>query len=294
MSSEILVVGSVAFDVIFSIGHDFRTAIPIENGEIRNFNAVFMANAKNEFEGGTAGNIAYWLGQRGATSTVFSAVGEDYTEKGYRQKLARLNAETRGHVGKYTAHAYMISDPLHQQIIIWQPNDYALNEEQSLREAFSPEELAAFRFAIFSAGTPASILRHLSEFRTFNQSATVIFDPGQITHLFEAADFQLCAANANIVVGNNIEFTYFRKFGLPGNVITIETFGEKGADITENGQIRHIEAIKPQQVVETTGAGDAFRAGILLGLSQNKPLAEAVQIGTELGAECVALPSGQR
>jgi hypothetical protein len=71
MDAKVLVVGSLAFDVIFSIPHDFRQSIPLEDGRIRNFNASFVADGKKEFPGGTAGNIAYWLGTQHVSSAVF-------------------------------------------------------------------------------------------------------------------------------------------------------------------------------------------------------------------------------
>ncbi len=293
MTPSVLVVGSIAFDIIFSIEHDFRQSIPVENGEIRNFNAVFMANEKTEFPGGTAGNIAYWLGQKYVRSSIFSAVGKDFDDKGYRTRLQNFGAEVRGTIGSFSAHAYMISDPLHQQIIIWQPNAYIENKAQQLADFYSPVELGAFEIAIFAAGTPDSIEAHMREFKKANPQAKIIFDPGQITHTFEKAGFQKCCDLSDIIVGNDIEFSFFRKMGLPKDITTIETFGAKGVTITENNIETKVTAVKAEKVVETTGAGDAFRAGLISGLLHGLSLPEAAAIGAELGAECVALPSGQ-
>ncbi len=293
MTPPVLVVGSIAFDIIFSIEHDFRQSIPVEDGEIRNFNAVFMANEKTEYPGGTGGNIAWWLGQKYVRSSVFSAVGKDFETKGYRHRLHDCGAETRGDIGTFSAHAYMISDPLHQQIIIWQPNTYLQNKTQKLLEYYSPAELQSFEIGIFAAGTPDSIAKHMAEFRAVNPQATILFDPGQITHIFDAGGFKQCAELADIIVGNNIEFTYFREFGLPEDIIQIQTFGAEGIEITANGNTQRVPAVETEKVVETTGAGDAFRAGLMSGLLQKLTMAEAVQLGAELGAECVAMPSGQ-
>lgn len=293
MTPSVLVVGSIAFDIIFSIEHDFRKSIPVENGEIRSFNASFMANEKTEFPGGTAGNIAWWLGQKYVRSSVFSAVGEDFDSKGYRRRLQSRGAEVRGKTGNFSAHAYMISDPLHQQIIIWQPNAYLENKTQKLSEYYSSAELESFEVAIFAAGTHDSIPAHMAEFRTANPKATIIFDPGQITHTFEKEELAQCCRLADILVGNDIEFKHLRTLGLPHDIITIETFGAKGVTIVENGNETKIPAVTAEKVVETTGAGDAFRAGLISGILHGMSLPEAAQIGAELGAECVALPSGQ-
>lgn len=345
MNSKTLVVGSLAFDIIFSIPGDFRKSIPLVNGEIRNFNATYVANEKKEFPGGTAGNIAFWLGQVSSgrdgdggkiSSTIFSAWGKDISLKGYRQKLEKLGARLAGPEGEHTAHAYIVSDQLHQQLIIWQPNAYEKNETSSLTDFLSQEEISGFKYAIFSAGTPSSIEKHLKEFRAINSSAVVILDPGQISQFFTKEGFEKCCELSDILVGNNIEFQYYAGYGIPENIITIETLGALGADIkipVADGasETIHVDALKVENVVETTGAGDAFRAGVLASLAEDEALTEeganlaeegaltedsltadslpagslkvasltpaslkkAVEKGVLLGAECVKIPSAQ-
>ena len=294
MSSKILVVGSVAFDVIFSIPQDFRDSIPLENGKIRNFNATYIANEKQEFPGGTAGNIAFWLGQQEIKSDVFTAWGKDFSQKGYKQKLTDLGQKIHGTAGLFTAHAYMVSDPIHQQLIIWQPNAYELNETQKLADAFSDEKLASFEYAIFSPGSPASMVKQMQELREKNKTAKIILDPGQVSPFFGAENFAQASAVADILIGNDIEFTHFKKYGINNHLIQIETLGERGVRLKLNKDYDEVfVAEKVNKVVETTGAGDAFRAGLLTKLSQNKNWEEAIKNGCKFGAKCVQLPSGQ-
>lgn len=94
-------------------------------------------------------------------------------------------------------------------------------------------------------------------------------------------------------MGNDIEFRHFRSFGIPEGKTTIETCGARGATLTENGIQTHIPAEVVTNVVETTGAGDAFRAGFLAGLSHGKTLPESITLGCSWGAKCVQLPSAQ-
>jgi adenosine kinase len=293
MDAKVLVVGSLAFDVIFSIPHDFRQSIPLEDGRIRNFNASFVADGKKEFPGGTAGNIAYWLGTQHVSSAVFSAFGKDFWEKRYEQKLKKIGCTVRGNIGDHTAHAYLISDPLHQQLIIWQPNAYAINELQDLLDFYREEELKNFQCAIFAAGTPKSITKHLSEFRAHNPNATVIFDPGQMTPLFEKEGYWECCKKSDILIGNDIEFIHFKKWGIPEHITEIETRGELGVRLKKDGEEKNYPAEKVENVVETTGAGDAFRAGFIAGITKGHSFDEAIDLGTRLGARCTRLPSGQ-
>ena len=296
-SKETLVVGSLAFDVMFSIPQDFRQSIPLQNGQIQEFNATYIANRKNEYPGGTAGNIAAWLGYKQHPVSVFSAWGVDLKDKGYEASLKAMGHELKGDVGNFTAHCYNVSDPIHQQLVIWQPNHYEQNENQSLSDYYSDEEIKNFKFAIFAAGTPASIQKHMAEFRAINTEATVLFDPGQVSPFFDPVGFKACVALSDIVIGNQVEAEHFERYmqGFwPPNLTQIITLGGKGVSFRETGKNWESKsAIRVDEILDTTGAGDAFRAGILLGLSQEQSLPEALALALELGAKSVTLPNPQ-
>ncbi|MDH3324347.1 MAG: PfkB family carbohydrate kinase [Candidatus Peregrinibacteria bacterium] len=295
--TKILIVGSVAFDVIFSIPEDFRKSIPLENNEIRNFNATYIANQKQEFPGGTAGNIAFWCGHQDVPCSVLSAWGKDFEQKKYSKKLEQLKVDTRGNVGDFTAHAYMVSDPLHQQLIIWQPNAYEQNETQKLSDHFSNKEIENFEIAIFSAGSPSSIKKHLTEFRKKNKKAKIILDPGQVSQFFDGKDFSELCKKSDILIGNDIEFQHFKNYFTepPQNLKMIETLGDKGVKLHDpkNNLEEIFTAEKVAKVVETTGAGDAFRAGFITKLLETNNYELAIKNGVHFGAKCVKLPSGQ-
>ncbi|NCP67093.1 hypothetical protein GW756_03500 [bacterium] len=295
---KILVAGSLAFDVMFSIPNDFRQSIPLKNGTIDHLNATYVANQKSEYPGGTAGNIAAWLGEVGGTSSIFSAWGTDLETKGYQAKLESKGHELKGRIGGFTAHCYNVSDPLHQQIVIWQPNFYEANKTQSLSEFYSPEKLQNFKQAIFSAGTPDSILKHMTEFRAANKEAQVIFDPGQVSPFFTEEQFRACVSLSDIIIGNRVEAEHFERYMhnfWPEAVTQITTLGADGVSyqVGRNSVRKNIPAINATKVLETTGAGDAFRAGLIYALSQSQTLEEALNLGNTLGVKSVELDSPQ-
>lgn len=295
---EILVVGSLAFDVMFSVPNDFRQSIPLNNGEIKHFNATYIADRKKEYPGGTAGNVAAWLGQEGLAVSLFSAWGEDLKSKGYQAKLEALGHELKGDIGEFTAHCYNVSDPWHQQLVIWQPNHYEANHTQTLASHYSAAALKQFKYALFAAGTPDSITQHMKELRTLNASVFIVFDPGQVSPFFTADQFKQCVELSDLVIGNQVEAEYFERYmqGLwPTNPIRVTTLGAKGVSYKEpdNDLFLTVPAPSVEKVLETTGAGDAFRAGLLYGLHQGWPLAKALVKGAELGAASVELPHPQ-
>ncbi len=293
-SPSILLAGSVAFDIIFSIPHDFRDGfLQGEEGQ-RSFSASYVANGKQEFFGGNAGNIAHWLARTNTRASIITAYGKDFEQKGYKSRLENYGHEIRGYTGDFSAHAYMVSDPLHQQMIIWQPNAYDAFYSQKLTDHYSKEELAAFAFAVFSPGLPNSFLAHLQEFRTFNKNATVFFDPGQVTNLFSEDTFIECCTLADYLVLNDMELKLVAGFQIPEHVTVIETLGENGVRLLRNEKLQEFVANPVNNVVESTGAGDAFRAGLLAELANRNSIEQAIQLGMQYGAECVQLPSGQQ
>ncbi len=300
MSKKIFIAGSLAFDIIFSIPEDFKKSIPLQNGKLKKFNASYTANNKREYPGGTAGNIAYWLGKNKIKSVILSAWGRDLYQKKYGRKLENIGAELKGFEGEYSANAYIISDPLHQQLTIWQPNCYNEINNIKITDYIQKSDLQNFEHAIFSAGTPDSIKKHLEEFRQVNKKAKIIFDPGQVSQFFSQKNFLKCIEIADIIIGNEIEWNYFENFlknlkinPFQKDKILITTLGENGVNIYNKKEEIHLEALKVKKIAETTGAGDAFRAGLLTGLNQNLTIQEAAKIGIKLGAECVMLNSGQ-
>ena len=67
----------------------------------------------------------------------------------------------------------------------------------------------------------------------------------------------------------------------------IKTLGENGLDIHTQGKIDHVEALKDLKIVDSTGCGDAFRAGFIHGYINGKNLIEASKIGCKVAAAAI-------
>ncbi len=292
---NILVVGSIGIDMIFSVLNSIKDSIHIKNGILQKQNLMFTANDKKEYFGGTGGNISYGLGLLGAKPLLLSLAGKDFTVN-YEKHLKNIGVDLRVYVNKFgfTATFYGITDAIGEQIGIWQPNSYGKIDSLNLTKNISKDELKNISFAIFSPGTPKSILKHLKEFKKYcGKDANAIFDPGQVSVYFKKEDLKKCLDLADLLIANETEFSLIQKIlgaNLKQYLILkkknyIETKGANGSEVYWDGEKIHVGIVKPKKIAEPTGAGDAYRAGLLYGLSKKLPIKDACLLGAKMASK---------
>mgnify|MGYP001606354103 FL=1 len=301
-----LVVGSVAFDLIFGIHGKIQDEILVEkNGKLGRQNLMFTAKTREHFWGGTGGNIAYGLGLLKAKPILFSLAGADFEGSGFGPHLKRAGVDSRVVIDKkgWTAVFYGMSDELGQQIGVYQPNAYEKIDSLSLAKTISPKDCSELGVAIFSAGTGKSIYRHMKETRVrCGKEITIIFDPGQVISVFyDKTLLERTLALADIFIGNEVECRQLQtilgyshsKLLARGLSAVIETLGEQGSVIYERGRTTRISATRARKIVEATGAGDAYRAGLIAKLLEGKNLKEACEFGSKIAALSIGKRGGQ-
>ncbi|MDB5204459.1 MAG: sugar kinase ribokinase family protein [Candidatus Taylorbacteria bacterium] len=306
-TSHILVSGSLVFDTIFELGSSIKDQVRIENGIASKQNLMFTAREKEIYFGGTAGNICFGLGLLNQSSFALSVVGKDFAD--YSAWLKNNKAEFRGKLDKdgYTATFFGMTDTNKDQLGIFQGGSYNKHiGSLSLSSNFSNTELAQIKCAIFSPGTAKSITKQISEFSKINSNAFVIFDPGQMLAIdFTEESLIKSLKNSDILIVNDSEFSYLKNsFGINlekifslGVSYIIETKGTEGSILYEmiDGEISEtkIKTPKVKKVVDPTGAGDAYRAGIIYGIVNDLDIKESMILASKLGAECVKQRGGQ-
>jgi adenosine kinase len=281
-----------------------RDAVSVKDGKAGKQNLMFTAHEKEEYFGGTAGNIAYGLGLLKVKPVVASVVGKDFGE--YYSHLKHLGAELRILKDEkgYTATFYGMTDSIHEQIGIFQPNSYGKHIEGiPLSRLLKSGDWKDIRIAIFSAGTAKSIARHIKEFRNkASKDAFVIFDPGQtLLATFTEKLLSDAIKNSDMIIVNDTEYNYlhnhFRftleKIWKGRTKYVIETKGADGSVLHESNKKTFVKSIKVKKVADPTGAGDAYRAGLISGMLSGKSLENSMQIGAKLGAACVKAEGGQ-
>jgi len=276
---NIIVSGSLAYDRIMDFpGHFSDHILP---GKIHVLNVCFQVNGMREKFGGTAGNIAYALSLVGEKPIISAAIGHDYHR--YFDWMAKNGISTDGIKiikDEFTAGAYITTDLADNQITGFNPG--AMKYSSSLDfEKFN----AADTIAIVSPGNLEDMVNYP---RICKQKGIgYIFDPGQSLPVLAAGDVADAIDGCRILISNDYELemimnkTALDKKDLirrAGTVIV--TLGEKGSQIiTADGEI-NIPMVKPRKVEDPTGAGDAYRGGLISGLVRGKDIEQSARIGS--------------
>lgn len=269
---KILVTGSLAYDYIMNFKERFADHILPDKVHI--LNVSFGVDNLSKQLGGTAGNIAYNLALLDEQPAIAATAGKDFTE--YAEWLQK-NKITANHVKilpeEYTASAHIITDIDDNQITSFHAGAM-LGHNTSLKETIKevrPE------LAILSPDCKEGMIKHAREFR--EAEVPFIFDPGQGMPLFNGEELKSMITGSKVAIFNDYELQLFRdRTGLSQEKVEdfteylIVTLGGKGSIIYHNGQKHEIPVAKPKNTSDPTGAGDAYRAGIIKGLLNKMPI----------------------
>jgi adenosine kinase len=267
-------------------------------------NVCFVVNKLEKSWGGTAGNIAYTIKMLGADPLVISTIGKDANE--YLEHFKKLGISTEyisKSVDKLTASAYITTDIDDNQVTAFYngplgevPSVLSViptTKEESLSQSpTNPTGILRstqddkIAVAIISPTDKTAMLKHLHE--CSERGIPTMFDPGQQITAFTDVELKSAISKSTFLIGNDYEIKLIQdKTGWSAQDILKETktlvttLGEKGSIIsTQDGEVIEIAPCPPQSVDDPTGAGDAFRAGFLVGYEKGFELKTCGRIGS--------------
>jgi len=286
-----LITGSIAYDTIMVFPDRFRNHLLPDQLHI--LNVCFLTPEMRREFGGTAGNIAYNLKQLGGDPLVMAAVGED--SEPYLYRLRRLGIDTR-HLkriqGQFTAQAFITTDLDDNQITAFHPG--AMNHAHANRVDAS---LGA-QLAIVSPDGKDGMLQHARECAA--HGIPFMFDPGQGLPMFLPQELLEFVRLADYVAVNDYEAKMLEdRTGRSLEQLAREvkalvvTLGAVGSRIYAGGKQHQIPIAAPERVVDPTGCGDAYRAGLLYGIAQGWDWPRIGRLGAVLGAIKIASRGAQ-
>ena len=277
---KIYVSGSIAYDRIMDFPGRFSDHIMPDKVHI--LNVSFTVNGLVERPGGTAGNIAYALSLLGEKPTIMATIGRDH--QSYFQWLYRHDIPRDGIriiEEEFTASAHIITDRLDNQITGFNPGAMKHPSLFELGQADPQDSIA-----IVSPSSLADMMAYSNTCRS--KGIKFIFDPGQSLPMWQAEDLIESISGAHILISNDYELqmimnlTKLDKKQLLGSVdVIITTRGENGSVIATSESEVSVPAVpRPATLVDPTGAGDAYRGGLIKGLVDGKALEESAVLGT--------------
>jgi len=283
---NVIVTGSIAYDRIMDFPGRFREHILPDQMHV--LNVSFTLNKLEENFGGTAGNIAYNLSLVGIAPTVIAMVGTDFDryEEHLRQCGIRTSSISRAE-GAYTAVANMITDLDDNQISAFYPGALA-HDPAPLEKKVA----ASAGLIMIAPSSKKEMTMRCMEARRFH--IPYCFDPGQQIIMLSPEELAHCAADSAIVIFNDYEWQLFRnKTGqelddlTSRGIVVVVTSGAEGSTIYTKDKDYGIGVAEPREVMDPTGAGDAYRAGILLGFLNGWDWQRAGEAGAVLASYAI-------
>jgi len=284
---KVLVSGSLAYDRIMDFPGRFSDHIVPEKAHM--INLSFVVNGMEERLGGTAGNIAYALRLLGEMPIILATIGKDYSR--YFQWLDQNDIPTEGIriiEEEFTAGAFITTDVADNQITVFNPGAMKHKADFNTR-ALEPGE----SFAIIA---PGGIQDMVDLARTYKEmGVSYIFDPGQAIPALSSEDLKEGIRGARLLMANDYEMELIcHKVGTGiGELLDatidgiIVTKGEKGSTVVTREGETSIRVVPPQHVLDPTGAGDAYRAGVIKGLLEGRELPFCAMLGSTCAAYAV-------
>jgi len=277
-----LICGSMAYDTIMVFPDHFKNHILPEQVHI--LNVCFMVPELRREYGGCAGNIAYNLKLLGVDPLIMATVGKDFDP--YAQWLA-LYGLSREFIltleDSYTAQAYITTDKSDNQITAFHPGAMSFSHQNNV-----PRE-RGIKLGIVSPDGKDGMIQHAKEFA--DAGIPFIFDPGQGMPMFNGDDLLEFANLARWITLNDYESQLMQeRTGLTLDQLAtrvealIVTRGAQGSLIYTQGQTYEIPTAKPHGLLDPTGCGDAYRAGLIYGLLQGLDWPETGRIASLMGA----------
>jgi adenosine kinase len=194
--------------------------------------------------------------------------------------------------GTFTAQAFITTDQDNNQITAFHPGAMMQSHLNRVADATDVE------LGIVAPDGRDGMLQHAAEFAA--RGTPFIFDPGQAMPLFSGEEFRAFIEQADYVAVNSYEAsllserTGWSEAGIAQRVRAyIVTHGAEGSVIHADGTTHAIPAVRPHAVIDPTGCGDAYRAGLIFGIMRGYDWPTVGRIASLLGALKIAHPGTQ-
>lgn len=275
---KIVVTGSIAYDYLMSFPGKFTDSLVAD--QLHTVSLSFLVDSLNRQRGGTAPNIAYTLALLGGHPRVMATAGQDFGD--YRTWLESHGVDTSAIVeieNDFCASFFVNTDQAQNQIASFYTGAMAHAARLTFAQYAADTDLA-----IISPNSPDAMGQYAAECRALG--IPFIYDPSQQAARFTGAELLHGLDGAYMLTVNEYEHKLIQdKTGLTEDQILqhvgslLVTLAGEGARLVIDGQEIRIPAVPPHTITDPTGAGDAFRAGLMRGMQLGLPWDIAGRMG---------------
>ena len=281
-----LICGSIAYDNIMVFPDHFKNHLLPDQLHILNV-CFYVPEMRREF-GGCAGNIAYNLKLLGGDPLIMATVGDDVAP--YMARLQQLDiaaTHVRAIPSTFCAQAFITTDLADNQITAFHPGAMLQAHENHVADS------KGVVLGIVAPDGRDAMLQHARDFKA--AGVPFIFDPGQGLPMFDGNDLLNFIELADYCTVNDYEAKLLcERTGLTLEQLAakvkalIVTRGGEGSDIYANGEFIKVASVKPDAILDPTGCGDAYRAGLLYGITNGWDWLKTGQLASLLGSIKIA------
>jgi adenosine kinase len=288
---QTLICGSLAFDTIMVFPDKFKHHILPD--KIHMLNVAFLVPEMRREFGGTAGNIAYNLRLLEDNPIIMATVGDDFdTYTAWLNQNKTNTSHIKKIAGNFTAQAFITTDQDDNQITAFHPGAMNESHQNSVLDAKN------ISLAIIAPDGREGMFKHAKE--CFAAGIPFLFDPGQGLPMFNGEELLSFIEMADYLAVNDYEAQMLQeKTGLDLQTLAskvkamVVTLGANGSNIYADGECFEIPPVKAEEVVDPTGCGDAYRAGLLYGIARGWDWPTCGRLASVMGAIKIASRGGQ-
>lgn len=290
---RVVVVGSVGFDSIMNLPGRFGDYIMPES--IDQLNVSFTVETYRKEFGGTGGNCAYAMGLLKQKPMLVSSWGSD--AEAYEEHLKAVGVGLSKMMklsDEVSASGHVMTDVDHNQMWMYYPGALKRMVEINIQDVVRKTK----DLVMLMPSQPQAFSKHLREVVEFG--VDFVFDPSFFVPNLSGNELELGITHAKIIMGNDYEIGLMEKKTrrkledwVKGGVVIVRTLGKNGSYIWHGGDVWEIPVAKPEQSIDPTGAGDAYRAGFLTGYVKGMDLQTCGRMGALTAAYKVEKPGTQ-
>lgn len=285
--------GSIAFDYLMTFPGHFGDHFLAD--KLESISLSFLVDKMIKRRGGIGPNIGYTMAMLGGSPILFGTVGQDFGE--YRSFLEQTGVDTSAVKvieDDFTASFFATTDYDNCQIASFYPGAMSHAGEVKLSSwRGDPLEMV-----VISPTDPEAMIQYVEEAQSLN--LPYLYDPSQQTVRLTGEELRQGVEGAYALFVNEYEFSLIEKHtGMTLDEIKdcleilVITKGESGSTVITKKEELDIPAVPPEEILDPTGIGDAYRGGFLTGYSFQLDLKLCAEMGALAAAYCLEVDGPQ-